>query len=760
MARVRTLPRLHRLELSPLPRDEAVALAERLLADNPAATPASAATVADEAAGHPLFIDALARHTAIRSTAAPPLRLSDALWARITELDPPAQHLLALLAVAGGPLAPELLTAAGVLPTDEIDPALVRLRQAHLARVVDSTSKGIEPYHDRVREAVLDHVDPDLRRTCHRALARVLLALGADRDPAPDARESVVVAAPPPSSASGASWGPEAVAVHLHAAGDLEQAARYTVLAADQAAAALAFDRTARLYRQALAIQDELGPAVGPLGDTRDVLLRLARALVNAGRGAEAAAVYFELARKAAATGEENLELWLRGAEQLLRSGHRDDGWRALAEVLDELELSPATTRAGAVWRLLWRRAWVRLRGFASPAPDRQATTPPRELLRLEVCQVAWLMADVTGLALSAEYRTRYQVLALKSADPRHTALALVMEVYIAMLSGNAGVRRAARLMDEVSAMVKRSDDPYLLGVEQATRAFIALALGQWARSREHGAQAMQLFRERCLGASLETMFVAVRYSYCLFYMGALRDAMRELLPLWREAEERGNRYARYSGNKSLLTLVHDQPEAARQVAERAMAPWTATAAEGDVPSDLLGRIAHAEIDLYEGNGAAAYRRIDQDWHRSIASPLARLAFIRARMLGLHGVAALAACRSGEPDRRLVRDAVRDARSLRAMRMPWTCALARILDAGVALATGARDEARELFERAHAELSAAGVNLHATLARRRVGELAGGAEGARILAEADAWLAAQEVRAPERLARIYVPEVA
>jgi len=87
------------------------------------------------------------------------------------------------------------------------------------------------------------------------------------------------------------------------------------------------------------------------------------------------------------------------------------------------------------------------------------------------------------------------------------------------------------------------------------------------------------------------------------------------------------------------------------------MAPWAATAVEGDIPSVLLGRIAHAEIDLYVGDGAAAYRRIDQDWHRRIASPLARLAFVRARMLGLHGVAALAACRSGELDRRLVRAA-------------------------------------------------------------------------------------------------------
>ena len=62
------------------------------------------------------------------------------------------------------------------------------------------------------------------------------------------------------------------------------------------------------------------------------------------------------------------------------------------------------------------------------------------------------------------------------------------------------------------------------------------------------------------------------------------------------------------------------------------------------------------------------------------------------------------------------------------------------------------------LERAHGELSAAGMSLHATLARGRLGELAGGAEGARAIAEADAWLAAQGVRAPERFARLFMPE--
>lgn len=92
--------------------------------------------------------------------------------------------------------------------------------------------------------------------------------------------------------------------------------------------------------------------------------------------------------------------------------------------------------------------------------------------------------------------------------------------------------------------------------------------------------------------------------------------------------------------------------------------------------------------------------------------------------------------------------------------MPWSDALARILDAGAALARGDRPEARAQLERAHAELATAGMGLHAAMARRRLGELDGGAEGGRAVAEADAWLAAQGVGAPERLARLFVPEVA
>src|SRR5207248_2543279 len=55
-----------------------------------------------EAEGHPLFIAELARHARTRTRSAP--TLDDALGARIGELSPESEGLLALLAVARGPL--------------------------------------------------------------------------------------------------------------------------------------------------------------------------------------------------------------------------------------------------------------------------------------------------------------------------------------------------------------------------------------------------------------------------------------------------------------------------------------------------------------------------------------------------------------------------------------------------------------------------------------------------------------------------------
>jgi predicted ATPase len=76
--RLRELPSLRLLELKRLSRDEAVRLVAHLLAETPVQG-ASAERVADEAEGHPLFIEALVRFAPRDPAARPGIHLAEVM---------------------------------------------------------------------------------------------------------------------------------------------------------------------------------------------------------------------------------------------------------------------------------------------------------------------------------------------------------------------------------------------------------------------------------------------------------------------------------------------------------------------------------------------------------------------------------------------------------------------------------------------------------------------------------------------------------
>ena len=199
-----------------------------------------------------------------------------------------------------------------------------------------------------MRETVLAHLAPAELADCHRRLAGALEAGGAA-----DA---------------------EVLAVHFHGAGMAEPAGRYYAAAADQAAEALAFDHAARLYRLAL----QLSPAEWALR------AKLADALANAGRGAEAAREY--LAAAAGPSTAESLELQRRAALQFLVSGHIDEGIRTLRPVLDAVGMRLAFHAASsALASLLMSRTHLWLRGVAFRERTADQATP-EDLKRIDVC--------------------------------------------------------------------------------------------------------------------------------------------------------------------------------------------------------------------------------------------------------------------------------------------------------------------------------------------------------------------------------------
>jgi len=164
------------LHLGPLAACDARALALRSILNGGPASDLLAQEIASEASGHPLFIDELALHAAAGHDTTK-LLLDDALGARIAQLDPAAQRVTELVALALAPLTQDAVAAAAAMTPGELAPIVSLLRASNVVRTSGvRVTDRIEPYHDRVRQAVLRRIDPDTRRARHEALATVIAA--------------------------------------------------------------------------------------------------------------------------------------------------------------------------------------------------------------------------------------------------------------------------------------------------------------------------------------------------------------------------------------------------------------------------------------------------------------------------------------------------------------------------------------------------------------------------------------------------------
>ncbi len=696
----------------------------------------SAEAIAEEAGGHPLFIDELVRHAAAGGQTDGPVMLEEALWGRIARLDEPTRRLLELVAVAGVPLAQAVAArasdgdeeerAAGPSGFGEFARRMATLRAANLVRTSGARgSDTVEPYHDRVREAVLWHLDAHRLRACHQRLA-VALEAAEQADP-------------------------EGLAIHWHGAGDDERATRYAAFAAAQAADAFAFERAARLYRMALEVR--------PLGNERRALaltMRLGDVLAGAGRGAEAAEAYLAAARSTG--GGESLELRRKAAEQLLRSGFVDDGLHAIEPVLDAVGLPLPPTPRDALRSLLWRRAQVRLRGYRFRERD-PAQIPALALTRVDV---AWSVA--IGLALvdnvrGAWFQTRCLLLALQAGEPSRVARALAMEAAYAAVSGERARRRVERLQKVAEDLARRIDDPQALGLSIGAKGMASYLRGRWKPARENCERAERILRDRCVGVAWELHTVQMYALLSMLNLGQVKEMARLVPARLREAEERGDLIA-LIGLRTLANfswLAGDDVAGARREVDTAekLAPrngyflvhnWI-----------LTGR---TQVDLYDGDARGAYQRIVEAWPVQEKSLVMRIQMVRIIALWSRGRAAVALAASltpGAERSRLLAEAARDARAVERAGPAFAVPHGRLLRAGIAAVAGDRPAARALCEQALALFESSDMALHAQVARRCLAPLVGADEARHLLATSDAWMASEEILSPSRVAAVIAP---
>ena len=709
---------LRSLEVGPLASDEARRLAGVQLGRHAGADVAQ--RIADESAGSPFFVEELSRYVVSRGElpSADNVSLDGALHTRLQRLSDDASTLLSTIALAARPLPVETAMRAAQVS----DPsALALLKAGSFARTkLLHGARHVECFHDRIRAAVAGQLSPEARQQRHRRLA-VVLATSPNADP-------------------------EVLAAHYRGAGEPVVAAKFAAEAAARASQTLAFERAADLYRLALELDPHTSQRV-------DLLVARGDALANAGRGPAASTAYLEASKLV--SGAQHLDLLRAGSEQLLRSGHIDEGLEALSQVLASQNMSLPRTPNRALLSMVGSRVRIATRGMRFRERDESEISAAR-LRRLDVLfSVSYGLAMVDAIRAAA-MQSRYLLEALRLGETRRIAYGLAGEVAFVSLVGDKARRRTNKLLDLLTELGGRSDDPALRGIVEASKAIVAFHQGRWIECYDQCTLAEQILRDQCSGTNWELSTVHVFTFFALAFLGRTRE-MRERLPtLITEANDRGDLYAATTLRASVgfyNYLVADDPDGGLADIDDAMAAWSPRGFHLQHAHELM---AKTNLDLYAGNYQQAVDRCRERWKPLVRSHLLRAHVVRAHAHVFTARAHLAlASQTGATSS--LRAAARLARSLEREGPQYCLGLGRLLHAGIAAIRGDVDTAARQLAETEQIFDSCDMILNVMAARRQRGRLLGGDEGAALVASADDYFTREGYQRIGRIASVVAP---
>lgn len=709
------------IALRPLDGPEAHQLAARLL--GPAGA-ADAGRIVAETGGNPYFVRELAESARAGtewSSGEGPLSLDDVLGHRVQGLPAHARIFLEAVAVSGQPLAQEDAYRAAGLPVR--DPAvLASLRSGRLVRTTGPhMADFVETYHDRIRETVVARMPPDDVRRCHLRLAVTLeTSSGVER---------------------------ETLAIHFHRGGEPGKAGAYYILAGDQAATALAFERASTLYAQALDLPHAADPG------RRELRVKLADALANAGRGLDAASQY-EAAR-VGANNHEALDLKRRAAYQYCISGHMEQGRAAVRHVLKRIGmwLPHSETQAIAAW--VGSRALLRLRGMRFRERAAESVSPAL-LRRIDVSWSAAAGLTMVDVITGADIQTRNLILALRAGEPYRIARALALEAIHSANMGSRASPRTRSLLAAAHQLAEGIGHPHARALVSLAQAIAHFEIGEWTPARRFLIETEKILRAQCTGVFWE---LATTHAFTLWNfidLGEYGELARRSSELLREARDRGDRFTAtnigiFIGPHALLAA--DRPDEARRMTDEYLAQWTRQ--ESSLQS-IMALMCHNYIDVYVGDGRRASQRLRKQWPQLQRSRLMHSQLMRIFMYYARGRSALAACAGAEDTRAMLASAVADADRLGIEAAAWARPHAELLRAGVARKRGDEEGAAGLLRSALGHFEEVEMGSFAASARRMLGRLLGGDAGTEMVRNADSWMQRQGIANPAAMAAFHV----
>jgi hypothetical protein len=683
----------------------------------------AATMIAQEAGGHPLFIQEMVRHLETRGVSAGSTRLEDSIRERISLLPDHCATLLEIVCVAGAPITQLVASYATRQDFAEFQQAVSLLRISYLVRTTGAgRSDQIEPYHGRVSGAVLAPLEQDVIVERHDRLATALERAGAAR------------------------FDPLALVRHAEAAGHTARASLLAERAGEVAGKALAFDQAAALFETALRLS---GTATEGRERVRSLQLRLADALVHAGHGTAAADVFLTAADGADPT--TRMECQRRAAEQLLISGHIDRGLEAVSAVLGEVGATLPSSSRLALGSLLWQRLKLRLRGRRWTRRHEKQISP-EVLTRLDVYQVVGHGLGVVDTVRGMDFHARHLLLALRTGEEVRVGTALAYEACLLAATGARGAARAGRVLVEARRVVEDSKADYLIAWLATAEGYVAYLGSQFPKACERLETGEKRFRD-LPGTAWELNNVRLARMLAIRYVGDFTELRSRLARYVRDAAQRGDRFAETSMRRTCTPgwLAADDLDAARDNLERAtwMPPKSGFHLQHWWELEAL-----CEIALYEGRAGPQAAELAPSLRELESSLLMRVQIVRVLTRWLSARVSLATTAPSAPVDRKIR---RIADQLCRERMGYATVFARLLAATVDVRGGDRESAVARLREGAEVADEHGMRAHAAAARRRVGELIGGDEGAATIAGADESMVNNGVVNPERMTQLLTP---
>ncbi len=701
-----------------------------------------ATAIAREAAGSPYFIRELVsfaqRHPDMLEAgqASEQLTLEVVLRDRIAGLDDDVRQLLQLIAAAAKPVPRRLVRDAltGEAGPSRVDPFKL-LSDRHFIRTrTTGTTELVEPYHDRIRETVYSWLSPARRIELHRGLAESFERHG--------------------------HTDYQALAKHYEIAGENRRAQEYFIKAADESSAKFAFEIAADMYSRAVDLGKPTGSALASMRG------KIADCLANAGQGAEAAVAYTDAV---AALGQRDddadktyreLKLYcqLRAAEEWLRSGHIDEGRKALDTALAFVGL-PSPKRP--LRDLLLLRARIRLRGFRYK-PDPDVTLSLEDRMRVELCWSAAAAFGMTDHIRGAIFQCRHLTEALRLRHDSSIAQGLGLEAIMRSLAGLHTQKAVHRIAQTATEIAQRAGDPQSIAIATAAWGLAEFQFGHWQLAREKCERSLVLLREQCTRVWFQIYSIELYALWALGWQGELKEMGRRVAMLLREAEGRGDRYVTATlctGLPALRWLVEDRPQRALTEMRAAMEHWSAG---GYHLQHFWACLCEVNTALYTGDVEAAWARIDNQWPPMKRSLLFRLHLVRLDGLWMRGRAAMAMAAStqGNVRDRFVKEAISMAKRLGRERPPFARAMASSLRAGIATIRDRPEDCVRFLQQAAAQFDLAEMRANAAIVRRALGARLTGEQGKQTHDNAGQLLRDQGVVDLKRFGRVFLPGLA